>query len=270
MEIKGLRSRVTIGFISIAVLLFLSGMLSFFELNTLSDDTDVILRTNKRNMQLSRNMLYSLQSQNYAFVRMVAFDDRSLDSVCLANVTSLEQTIKAAKAESQMSTLLDSITLSVAKLRGVTERLVSTQQIAMPIDTTHMSQASLDSIRIYNNGVLYGEYQPIYNSILNSIDQYLNQTQDILAPSAERLHNNAYRAVTPVFISLVVMIAIVLMLYYFMMLYCVNPIVAMDKSLFDFLSFKIPFAPKGECRDEMLGLKEKIETLIKLSKKQNI
>ncbi|MFR9603159.1 MAG: hypothetical protein SNG02_04725 [Rikenellaceae bacterium] len=265
MEIKGLRNRVTIGFISIAVLLFLSGMLSFFELNTLSDDTDVILRTNKRNMQLSRNMLYSLQSQNYAFVRIVAFDDRSLDSVCLASVASLEQTVKEAKSEAQMLPLLDSISLSIKQLRGVTERLLAATP--PPVDSALMSQRAQDSIRMQNNGVLYVEYQPIYNSILNSVDRYLNQTQDILAPGAERLHNNAYRAVTPVFISLVVMIAIVLMLYYFMMLYCVNPIVSMNKSLQDFLSFKIPFAPKGECRDEMLGLKEKIETLIKLSKK---
>ena len=40
-------------------------------------------------------------------------------------------------------------------------------------------------------------------------------TQSSLAPRTEQLKRNAYRAVTPVLISLLVMIAIVLMLYYF-------------------------------------------------------
>lgn len=66
------------------------------------------------------------------------------------------------------------------------------------------------------------------------------------------MKKNAYRAVTPVLISLVVMIAIVLMLYYFMSVYCVNPIIRMNKGLGDYLSFRVPFAVKADCKDEVL------------------
>ena len=76
----------------------------------------------------------------------------------------------------------------------------------------------------------------------------------------------AYLAVTPVLISLVVMIAIVLMLYYFMSVYCVTPIIRMNKGLGDWLSFRVPFAVKGDLKDEVLELKEKIESLINISK----
>lgn len=267
MEIKGLRRRVTIGFMSIAGLLFLSGMLSFFELNTLSDDTDLILRANKRNMELSRSMLHSLQSQNYAFIQIIAFDDRSLDSTCLASVGALEQSIRDARVEGGSDVILDSMVISVTKLRAVSERLV-----AMPSNENIIESDSLivlDAIAVSEDRDLYRDYQIIYNSMLNYIDGYLDASQNILAPRAESLHNNAYRAVTPVFISLVVMIVIVLLLYYFMLLYCVNPIVTMNKSLIDYLSFKIPFAPKCECRDEMKELRENIEVMIKQSKRQN-
>ncbi len=80
------------------------------------------------------------------------------------------------------------------------------------------------------------------------------------------MRKNAYRAVTPVLISLVVMIAIVLMLYYFMSIYCVHPIVRMNKGLDDFLTFHIPFAVKGQLKDEVLELKERIDTLISMTK----
>ena len=62
-------------------------------------------------------------------------------------------------------------------------------------------------------------------------------------------------------ISLVVMIAILLMFYYFMTIYCVNPIVKINKSLGDFLSFRLPFNVKAECKDEVLELKERIDSL---------
>ena len=71
---------------------------------------------------------------------------------------------------------------------------------------------------------------------------------------------------TPVLISLLVMIATVLMLYYFMSLYCVDPVVRMNKSLGDFLAFRVPFAPKADFKDEVQELREKIEMLISVSR----
>ena len=102
-----------------------------------------------------------------------------------------------------------------------------------------------------------------------AIKNYMTSTQSSLAPRAEQMKKNAYRAVTPVLISLAVMIAIVLMFYYFMSIYCVEPIIRLNKSLGDYLAFHIPFAVKSDLKDEVLELKEKIESLITLSKQNN-
>ena len=91
-------------------------------------------------------------------------------------------------------------------------------------------------------------------------------TQGSLAPHTEQLKKNAYRAVTPVLISLLVMIAIVLLLYYFMLLYCVNPILHLNRSLGEYLQFRIPYRPKGDFQDELQEINEKVETLVALSK----
>ena len=58
------------------------------------------------------------------------------------------------------------------------------------------------------------------------------------------------------------------MLYYFMSVYCVNPIVRMNKALGDWLAFRIPFSPGGDLKDEVLELREKIDTLIALFKQK--
>ena len=62
------------------------------------------------------------------------------------------------------------------------------------------------------------------------------------------------------------MIAIVLMFCYFILVYCVSPVERMNKSLENYLAFRVPFVVKGELKDEMLALKEKIESLINLIK----
>ena len=51
-----------------------------------------------------------------------------------------------------------------------------------------------------------------------------------------------------------------------MSVYCANPIIRMNKGLGDYLSFRVPFVVKADCKDEVLELKEKIETLITVSK----
>ena len=42
----------------------------------------------------------------------------------------------------------------------------------------------------------------------------------------------------------------------------------MNKGLGDYLAYRVPFVAKGDFKDEMLQLKEKIDALIALSKQQ--
>lgn len=72
---------------------------------------------------------------------------------------------------------------------------------------------------------------------------------------------------TPVLISLLVMIAIVLMLYYFVSAYLVRPVLAMNKSLGDYLRFGLPFRIKAEVKDEVAELKDRIDDVIQLARK---
>ena len=71
----GLRKRVTVGFLSIVCLLFFSGMVSFLELSHLSRDTGEILKANKRNIELAKEMLDAAHEQNIALIRLSVFGD---------------------------------------------------------------------------------------------------------------------------------------------------------------------------------------------------
>ncbi len=262
----GLRRRVSVGFMGIVGVLVLAGMVSFFELNTLSGDTENILGTNRRYKLFSSEMTSALRDNSVAFVQMTAFGERSYDSLCVSSLVRLDTAVVRAREESLVPEYVDSIALHALALRGVVEQFMTAPKYDSKYDILKIEFPRLDSLSKSFGRRMFNEYRPIYDKIVESIEFYESESQSSLMPAAEKLHDNAYRAVTPVLISLTVMIVIVLMLYYFMMLYCVVPVVKMSKSIKDYIAFKVPFAPKGERHDEMQELYEGIEVLVKQSK----
>ncbi len=252
---KGLRKRVTIGFLSIVTLLFISGMISLFELGHLSTDAESILNNSRRNMELGKEMLFALQEHDRAVSRIAVLGERDsrYDSLCMNSLSRLETSLLAAYDTSKSNAYLDSLTTSVSGLRILTGNLLASKP---------------DSLDVARGAVWYETtYGATVSQITDQINGYMTFTYNRLAPRAEQLNHNAYRAVTPVLISLLVMIAIVLMLFYFITIYCVNPILGINKSLSDYLAFKLPFTVKAECNDELQDLKENIESLINAAKK---
>ena len=291
------------GFLGIACLLFFSGMLSLFELNRLSRGTDEILKANQRNIDLAKKMLDAAHEQNMAFIRLSVFREAEYDSLCRAGMDRLEQTFAVARAEAVDKTFLDSLAFATTELRLLTVRLLGEfaeqqkaqqrrEEAAARADSTAVAAGTTGAVGAA--GAMAGaanstggavdstavaapapvmadfaaqeQYDRLYRRLTAAIQTYMTSTQSSLAPRTEQMKKNAYRAVTPVLISLVVMIAIVLLLYYFMLLYCVTPIIRINRSLGDFLAFRVPFRPKGEFQDELQEINEKIETLITLSK----
>ncbi|HUN14029.1 MAG: hypothetical protein HFJ82_00630 [Alistipes sp.] len=258
----GMRRRVTIGFLSIVCLLFFSGMVSLVELSRLSRDTDGILRTNQRNIELAKTMLDAAHGHNVALIRLAVFGERQYDSLCMASLERLESSLQAAQHEALEKSFLDSLAFAATELRLLTDNYlafgVSERPASKPAAAGYADPVGA---RWYND-----QYEAVYERLTAAIKSYMTSTQSSLAPRTEQMKKNAYRAVTPVLISLSVMIAIVLMLFYFMSIYCVNPIVQMNKGLGDWLTFRVPFAVKGDLKDEVLELREKIDALIALLK----
>lgn len=255
----GMRRRVTAGFLSIVCLLFFSGMVSFVELGHLSRDTGEILKANERNIELAKEMLDAAHDQNVALIHLSVFGDRSYDSLCRTSMSRLENTLLVAQNEALEKSFLDSLAFATTELRLLTDNYLAFG--ASAADSVIVCRPDSVGSTWYNE-----EYEALYTRLTSAIKSYMTSTQSSLAPRTEQMKKNAYRAVTPVLISLAVMIAIVLMLFYFITIYCVSPVVKMNKGLGDFLAFRVPFTVKADCKDEVLELKEKIESLIALSK----
>lgn len=266
----GMRKRVTIGFLSIVCLLFFSGMVSFVELSRLGRDTGDILKASRRNIELAKEMLDAAHNQNVALIHLTVLGDRSYEEVCRREMAHLEDVMLVAQNEALDKSFLDSLAFATTEMKilvdGYLARVDAAEAIAAVVaaDTTLVAADSLaekGEVAEVGKNWYTNEYEAVYHRLTAAVKAYMTSTQSSLAPRTEQMKKNAYRAVTPVLISLVVMIAILLMFYYFMTIYCVNPIVKINKSLGDFLSFRLPFNVKAECKDEVLELKERIDSL---------
>ncbi|MFR9650425.1 MAG: hypothetical protein SNG35_00170 [Rikenellaceae bacterium] len=276
----GLKRRITLGFMGIVAILLIAGMVSFIELSMLGRETDKIFDSTRRNSDYASEMLKSLSSQNNAFIKMLAFDDNSYDTICYNSIDRLEEVLTSARRHSLQPEFIDSMVMNARQIRTLCSnfadardslnRLAEARRLVQLADSTHTTTPATVSVRDQRSTTIpiYNDYRVVYNNTMEMVSGYLTLSQDALAPDAQQLHHNAYRAVTPVMISLLVMIVVVLMLYYFTMIICVNPIISINKSLINFLNFKIPFAPKCYKRDEAEQLCENISALIKGSKKQ--
>lgn len=279
-----MRKRVTIAFSSIVCLLFLSGLLSLVELDRVSHGAGDILTASRRNVELAKEMLDAAHAQNVALIHLTVLGDEQYVEATRRAMGDLEQVLMVARDEALDPSFLDSLSFATIEMKVMVDRYLNrlseqknqpvmatdTASVELPIDSLGVDSLLMraaveaaekndeeDSVRWYTE-----EYEAVYLRLTAAVKAYMTSTQSSLAPRTEQMKKSAYRAVTPVLISLLVMIAVLVMFYYFMLIYCVNPIVRMNRSLGDYLAFKVPFTVKEECKDELLELKEKIESLI--------
>lgn len=276
--------RVTIGFLSIVALLFVAGMISLFELMHLSNDAEKLMNDSRSSMESAKVMLDAVHEHSTSVVHIVLLGhDVRYDTLCRNSLVSLETRFSEISESAKNNPAIDSLAVSIAELHALTEGLLSSNidasaleeliiddfddGFAAELDAQLESEVSSVTYDIYWYDI---QYTALRNKLSGFIDDYMQFAFEGLTPQTEMLSRNAYRAVTPVLIALLVMIAIVLMLYYFIMIYCVLPIKRIDKSLAEWLLRRRSFNVKAECRDELQSLKENIGGLIdRVEKNEN-
>lgn len=237
----GIRRKITIGFLSLAALLVFSSIVSFFELGRIGTKAQQILISGERSMELSSTMLDAAQEQNFAVLQTFVTGQTQFDTVFLAGRDNFAAALQTA-GEQQLQGL-DSIRAAFDNYQRVSEMYIVKGFIS---DTEW----------------LLGTYKNAYRELVHQVKLYMTHSQNTLVPQTQALEANAYRAITPSLITTGVMILIVLMFLYFIDLYFVLPVIRINKSLGDWLAFKVPFNVPMEGHDEPVQLKEKIEELI--------
>ncbi len=259
-----------VAFMSLLLLLFFSGAMSLFELERVSKDTEDILRASQENVELAGSMLTALNEQNDAMITLAVtsgkFEDiKHHSSRCEESIAHLSRSTTLAQRRMQKTETPDAADSLVMQANRVNElaRSYISGDVHRLMVIAEDNRAIDSTIIVPTTHEWYVEhYQPEYEKTAHQITVYMTGTHNTLGPEVNNLSHSARRAVTPVFISLVVMVVIVIMFYFFVHHYYVRPVLRINRSLGDYLTYKKPFDDEIACRDEIVSLRDRIAQLI--------
>ena len=243
----GIKQKIRLGFFALGLLLFFSGLMSYFELNKLSHSTRDMLDASLKNMELSKEMLDAVQDQNTALLQMLVAGDSRYDSLLFIGRARFDAAIGKAK-------------VSIRDLRGLDSIYAANVQYTTVINTFFADQSKKD------RDDLQWFVDVSYYNLTASIKNFMISSQSVMDAKTAQLESNAYRATMPGIIALAIAIIIIVMFSYLIDLYYVTPVLKITEGLRNYLNSKIPFKVTMEGRDEVYKLKEYIETMIGLLK----
>ena len=246
----GIRQKIRLGFFALGLLLFFSGLMSYFELNKLSNSTRNMLDASLKNMELSKEMLDAVQDQNTALLQIMVTGSAEYDSLLFAGRAKFDAAIREAK-------------ISIRDLRGLDSIYAANVQYTGVINNFFDNRAKTGRSDM---NWFVGVYKTSYYDLTASIKNFMVSSQSVMDAKTAQLESNAYRAIMPGIIALAIAIIIIVMFSYFIDLYYVRPVLTITEGLHNYLNSKIPFKITMEGRDEVHKLKEYIEALIGLLK----
>ena len=268
-SMQGIARRMRVAFLSIVMLLFFAGATSLLELERVSHDTEQLLMASEQSVEIAGDMLSALSDQNDAIIYMAVVGDSSsrYRLECESSMSMLNSAAQRAHdimASSEYRGIADSLSKYTRELNQLAR-----EWLEGGVHRRIEELGQNDSIRstLTSRSWYVDEYKVGYINLSKQVSQYMTSSQNTLSPEVNRLSHTARRSVTPVFISLLVMFVVVLMLYFFLKKLYVKPILRINRSLGDYLAYKVPFDKNIACRDELGELRDRIETLISKSNK---
>lgn len=248
----GIRTKIMLGFIILASMLFISGSISIFELTKLGRAVKGLIFDNYQSIDYSRNMLDALEKQEKSLLLFAQGDTASAiekfytsKDFFLANVDSASMNLTLNEEHA----FIDSVKLCYSSFVAKAERVFKSNGFSLDIYLTD-----------------------IYPSVTKTSDHVKNLitiNQRGLFNSAAFLETSAQRAIMPGLIVILTSLIFTFVFTYLVHHYFVSPIIRLTRGINDYVKFNKPFDVPLETKDELSNLKQSIINLITLCKSSN-
>ncbi|KAB2871556.1 MAG: hypothetical protein F9K37_02940 [Bacteroidales bacterium] len=241
----GIRLKIITGFIILASLLVISGLISIYELTKLGNSVNTLINDNYRSIDYSKQMSLSLEQQKKAII--MAINGENEKAISLFNTSKQDFETNLRNAANNLTipgevNYVDSIALFFANYTPIAESFIK--------DPKH-------NINVYLNDI-----QPQVWAIQNKVNELLTVNQQSLLQTATLLEKSPYRTILPGLIVVITSIIFSVIFNYMISYYMIKPVIRITKSINDFVKYKKPFEVTVETKDELNDLKESVKNLI--------
>ena len=247
----GIRRKVSLGFIIIAIILIFSSVISIFEYRRMSDYVSSLIADNINSINLARE-LSQLQSEfnSELLMQMTAMDSLSYPKIADDQFLENINQIRSSFNSQQEKEMADPVMYSYAAY----------MQVAREIED------------IWPQGVearkdwYVNRLQPMHILQSKYINQITELSQKALELNSQSLQDGFYRSIMPNVASAVAGLVLVFLFNIYLNFYLISPIVRMKKALSDYKDYKKEYKVSVVNDDEIAGLNELIHEVLESKK----
>jgi HAMP domain-containing protein len=246
-----LRSKIFYGFLTLAAILLLAGIISIMEFRNMGQSVKKMLDENYISIVSSQHMTESIEKCNNGIL------------LILIGKTIEGQTIIISA---------DSIFKSNLKLVREHTSLTGEDSLVNSVDSLYSTCRNiwLDSSASSDRKNKLDWYFNIANktsaSLIESIEKLRKMNSQNINTTVASLKNKAKRILMPGIVAIIVALVFTLVFNYFINHYFVSPIRRITSGVTSYTAQRIPFRVNIETNDEMLELTKSIENLINNTK----
>ena len=217
-----MRLRLFFSLGSIAVILFVSGIISIIEYRRMSDYVSELIASNIRSINLSQRLTDMTQEYNHQMLAVVLMND-----------ISLMPDFNLGLFQEQADSLKSSVT-SVNSLPAV-------DTVSTSFDAFMKTSLKFDEVFLadtVNTGEwFFGSLQPCYNKFRKDMDVLNRAIHDELRTNSADFDAGFYRSIIPGVVSVSAGIPLVMLLMFYIMSYYVNPLYRMSDGVDNYRAF---------------------------------
>jgi len=244
----GIRKKISLGFVVIGAILFLSSVISVFEFNRMRHSVTNLMRDNINSINTSRMLLEITDEYNFMLLSRV-IQDSSINSAEILYDDRFDKYITSIKKNftSQAEVAIaDSLTIAYSDYLAVISQAPKI-----------MLQDAKNRNRWYSN-----ELNPVYYNLRTYKKKLGLLTQQALAQNTKELQDGYYRSIMPGIIAVGAGLLLVLLFNYFINLYFIYPTLLISKGIKNYKDYKKSYNVQFDNDDEIQDLNNEVKGII--------
>lgn len=246
-----LRPKILTGFIFITIILSFAGIIALYELNMLGSLVKNLINNNYKSIEASESMVDALEKQDQGILLILNGKEEKgrslLDKANAAFVDALNIAKQNITLENEGNYILD-----------IENRYIKYKDF-------WVKAYALSGTDHAMHWYVY-KYRRLLTDVLSSVRSLSQLNNEMLYKTATQIESRAQRAIAPSIVAFIAAIVFVFIFNFFMNLYLVKPLIKITKSIENTIKFNTPFSVEIETHDELLDLRNAIQSYISMQK----
>ncbi|MDD4656490.1 MAG: hypothetical protein WCR61_02265 [Bacteroidales bacterium] len=249
----GIRKKISLGFVVIGSILFLSSIIAVFEFNRMRSSVTELMTANVNSINTSRLLMELTDEYNFILMSRVIIDSSIAPSqISYDNrFDSYIKNIKDHFSKSNDIEIADSLAAAYSKYLAV---LSNSSGI--------MSAGIEERKEWYEN-----ELRPVFTDLRRYKKELGALTQTALSENTNELQEGYYRSIMPGIIAVGAGIVLVLLFNYYINIYFISPILLISKGIKKYRDFRKSYTLQLDSDDEIEELNSEVRSIIEENKK---